>query len=73
VLCVRVRARAVGGAANESVRRQVARAFALPAGAVTLRAGARSRTKVLEVAGGDPARLAALLGPGSSDRNPARS
>jgi uncharacterized protein len=60
VLKVRVRAAPEDGAANEAVRRLVAKAAGRPASAVTLSAGATARMKTLLVAG-DPAALAAAL------------
>jgi len=39
----------------------VARAFGVPRGAVTLVTGATSRTKIIDVADGDPAVLTRLL------------
>jgi uncharacterized protein YggU (UPF0235/DUF167 family) len=50
-LVVRVRAPAEAGKANEEARRVLADALGVPAGAVRLRAGGRSRTKVFEVTG----------------------
>ena len=60
-LVVRVSARAVGGQATEAALAAVAAAFGLRRRAVTLIAGASSRTKVLEVEGADPATLSRLL------------
>ena len=64
VLVVAVTARAVDGRATEACRRAVADALGVHARAVSLRRGATSRTKLLDV-DGDPealaARLAALL------------
>jgi len=62
-LVVRVRARAVDGRATAAALTAVAAAFGVRPGAVTLVAGATSRTKVVNVAGADPAVLARLLGP----------
>jgi len=62
-LVVRVRARAVDGRATAAALTAVAAAFGVRPGAVTLLAGATSRTKVVNVAGADPAALARLLGP----------
>ncbi|GGL22501.1 DUF167 domain-containing protein [Phycicoccus endophyticus] len=64
VLLVAVGERAVDGAATTAACRAVAEAFGLRPRQVTLVSGARSRTKVLEVAVDDAegrARLAALL------------
>jgi uncharacterized protein YggU (UPF0235/DUF167 family) len=60
-LIVRVSARAVDGKATEAALTSVARAFGVPRRAVTLITGASSRTKVIDVAAGDPAVLAQLL------------
>jgi uncharacterized protein YggU (UPF0235/DUF167 family) len=63
-LVVAVTARAVDGAANEAVVAAVADAFGLRKRDVTLVAGGRSRSKVLELAGEEPAlqgRLRSLL------------
>ena len=60
-LVVRVRERAVDGRATEAALTTVAAAFGVPRRAVTLVAGAASRTKTVEVAGADPAVLARLL------------
>jgi hypothetical protein len=60
-LVVRVSARAVDGQATEAALAAVAIAFGLRRRAVTLVAGATSRTKILEVAGADPAALSRLL------------
>ena len=61
-LVVRVSARAVDGQATAAALDAVATAFGVRRRAVTLVAGATSRTKVVEVAGADPAVLARLLG-----------
>jgi uncharacterized protein len=61
-LVVRVSARAVDGQATAAALDAVATAFGVRRRAVTLVAGATSRTKVVEVAGGDPAVLGRLLG-----------
>ena len=67
-LVVRVSARAVDGQATEAALTAVAAAFRVRRRAVTLVAGATSRTKVLEVEGAEPATLNRLLtlasGPG---------
>jgi uncharacterized protein len=60
-LVVRVSARATGGQATAAALAAVAAAFGVSRRDVTLVTGAASRTKVLEVAGGDPALLARLL------------
>jgi uncharacterized protein len=60
-LVVRVSARAVDGRATAAALAAVAAAFGLRPAAVTLVTGATSRTKVVEVAGADPAVLDRLL------------
>lgn len=60
-LVVRVGARAVDGAANRAALAALAAAFGVRPAAVSLVSGATSRTKVVEVAGADPAVLAELL------------
>ena len=60
-LIVRVSPRAVDGQATEAALAGVAAAFGLRRRAVTLVAGASSRTKILEVEGADPAALSRLL------------
>lgn len=60
-LVVRVSARAVDGKATEAALRAVAAAFGVRRGAVTLVTGASGRTKIVEIAGGDPRVLADLL------------
>jgi uncharacterized protein len=60
-LVVRVGARAVEGKATEAALAAVADAFGIRRGAVTLVAGASGRTKIIDVAGGDPRVLADLL------------
>ena len=60
-LIVRVSAPAVDGRATEAALRAVAAAFGVRRRAVTLITGAASRTKIVEVTGGDPADLARLL------------
>ena len=65
VLKVRVRAVPEDGAANEAVRRLLAKALGLPASAVSLEAGATARLKTFLIAGeAEPlaAALAALTG-----------
>ncbi len=64
-LIVRVSARAVDGRATEAALTAVAAAFGVRRRAVTLIAGAASRTKILEVDGADPDTLSRLLRPGS--------
>jgi uncharacterized protein YggU (UPF0235/DUF167 family) len=61
-LIVQVSARAVDGQATESALRAVAEAFSVRRDAVTLVSGATSRTKIIEVDGGDPGTLSRLLG-----------
>ena len=63
-LVVRVGAQAVDGRATRAALAAVADAFGVRRDAVTLVTGKTSRTKVVEVAGGDPRVLADLLGPG---------
>ena len=60
-LVVRVSARAVDGAATAAALAAVADAFAVRPGAVTLVSGATSRTKIVDVDGGNQADLARLL------------
>lgn len=60
-LIVRVAQRAVDGKATEAALAAVARAFGVRRRAVTLVTGATSRTKVIDVAGGDPAVFDELL------------
>jgi len=60
-LIVGVSARAVDGKATEAALTSVASAFGVRRSAVTLIAGTSSRTKIVEVAGGDPAVLTQLL------------
>jgi uncharacterized protein len=61
-LVVRVAARPVEGQATEAALAAVAEAMGVRHRQVRLVSGPTSRTKVVEVDGGDPARLAALLG-----------
>lgn len=63
-LVVRVSAPAVDGRATQAALAAVADAFGVRRDAVTLVTGKTSRTKVVEVTGGDPRVLADLLGPG---------
>ena len=60
-LVVRVSARAVDGQATEAALAAVAGAFGVRRRAVTLVAGASSRTKIVEVEGADTAALNRLL------------
>jgi uncharacterized protein YggU (UPF0235/DUF167 family) len=60
-LVVRVSARAVDGRATEAALTAVAGAFGVRRSAVTLVSGASSRTKIVDVAAGDPRILADLL------------
>ena len=60
-LVVRVAERAVDGRATAAALRAVAAALGVRPSAVTLVSGASSRTKIVEVAGADPERVAALL------------
>ncbi len=60
-LVVRVSARAVEGQATEAALTAVAAAFGVRRRAVTLVAGASSRTKIVEVEGADPETLGRLL------------
>jgi uncharacterized protein YggU (UPF0235/DUF167 family) len=62
-LVVRVRERAVDGQATAAALAAVAAAFGVHRHAVTLIAGASSRTKIVDVADGDPAALERLLAP----------
>ena len=64
-LVVRVSARAVGGKATKAALSALAAVLGVPRGAVTLVAGASSRTKIVDVTGADPAVVSRLLaGPG---------
>ncbi|HEX9538421.1 MAG TPA: DUF167 domain-containing protein [Streptosporangiaceae bacterium] len=60
-LIVRVTARAVGGQATEAALAAVADAFGVRRRAVTLVTGRTSRTKVIDIADGDPSVLDHLL------------
>jgi uncharacterized protein len=60
-LVVQVSARAVAGKATEAALAAVADAFGVRRRAVTLIAGATSRTKIIEVDGADPDTLSRLL------------
>jgi uncharacterized protein len=66
-LVVRVSARPVDGHATEAALVALAAAFGVRRRAVTLVAGASSRTKVIEVEGADPAALGRLLRQGDRD------
>jgi hypothetical protein len=61
VLVVRVAQRAVGGQATAAALAAVAVAFGVRTRDVKLVAGATSRDKIVDVAGGNPAVLARLL------------
>jgi uncharacterized protein len=64
-LVVRVRERAVDGRATEAALTAVADALAVLRRAVTLLAGATTRTKLLDIPDADPTTVARLLdGPG---------
>ena len=60
-LRVRVAAAPADGAANESVRRIVARTLGVPPSRVSIAAGAASRTKVIDVEGLDQTAVRARL------------
>jgi uncharacterized protein YggU (UPF0235/DUF167 family) len=60
-LVVRVSARAAGGQATAAALAAVAAPFGVPRSAVTLVAGAASRTKIVDVAGADQAVMDQLL------------
>ena len=60
VLKIRVRAAPADGAANDAVRRVLAKALGRPASAVDLQAGATARVKTFVVTG-DPAELCEIL------------
>ena len=59
---LRVRSPAEGGRATEEARRLLAVALRVPRSAVTLRTGARSRTKVFEIEGLSGSELASRMG-----------
>ena len=61
-LVVRVTKRAVDGEATAATLAALAAAFGVSRHDVTLVAGARSRMKIVDVAGADPALLEQLLG-----------
>jgi uncharacterized protein YggU (UPF0235/DUF167 family) len=56
-IVIRVRAVPEGGRATDEARRALAKAAGVPASAVRLRVGARTRTKVFDVRGVDGADL----------------
>ncbi len=60
-LKIRLAAPPVDGKANEALIRFIADTLKLPKNAVNLKSGQASRRKVLEVSGGDPSALAALI------------
>ncbi len=60
-LIVRVTARPVDGQATEAALAAVAAAFGVRRRSVTLVSGSTSRTKVIDIAGGDPSVLDRLL------------
>jgi uncharacterized protein YggU (UPF0235/DUF167 family) len=60
-LVVRVSARAADGQATAAALAAVAAAFGVPRNSVRLMSGAASRTKIVDVPGGDPAVLDRLL------------
>ncbi len=60
-LVVRVSARATGGQATAAALTALAAAFDVPRSAVTLVAGATSRSKIVDVAGADQAVMDQLL------------
>ena len=60
ILRARVAARPVEGAANDAILRLVAEAVGVPKRHVSLRSGAASRSKVLEIEGVEPERLRSL-------------
>jgi len=62
-LCVRVRARPVEGAANDEVLQVLAKALRVPRRALTVRRGARSRTKRIAVSDLSAATIRARLAP----------
>jgi uncharacterized protein len=62
-LVVRVAPRASDGKATEAALAAVATAFGLRRDAVSLVTGATSRTKIIQITGGDPAVLQQLLSP----------
>ena len=67
---VRVRAAPEGGRATEEARRALAEALGVPGSAIELCRGARSRTKVFEVAGLDQQQAAMRLRATGTDSLP---
>ena len=67
-LRVRVAAPPVEGAANEELRRTLARAFDVPVRAVELTGGQTSKTKRVRIKGADAQRLLRLLGADAPDK-----
>ena len=65
-LVVRVSAQAVDGRATQAALNAIAEAFGVRRHDVTLVTGAASRTKIVDVAGADPAVLVRLLTSGDS-------
>jgi uncharacterized protein (TIGR00251 family) len=65
-LVVRVTQPASDGKATEAALAAVAKAFGLRRDAVSLVSGATSRTKIVQIAGGDPEVLSHLLSPPNS-------
>ncbi len=61
---MRVKERAEGGRATEAALVAVAGAFGVRRAEVRLVTGRTSRTKIVEVAGGDPGELSRLLAAG---------
>jgi uncharacterized protein YggU (UPF0235/DUF167 family) len=61
-LIVRVRAAPHGGHANAACLKILAEALDVPRQAVTIVAGARAKSKIVEVEGADPTRLHTFLG-----------
>ena len=62
ILIVRVRAAPHEGRANAACVRALAEALGVPRQAVRIAAGERSKSKIVEVRGADPARIDTLLG-----------
>ncbi|MFL5613873.1 MAG: DUF167 domain-containing protein [Gemmatimonadaceae bacterium] len=65
-LKVRLQAPPVDDAANEALVQLIATALGLPRGAVRIIAGARARSKVVEVVGASPEQIAQLATKSSS-------
>lgn len=59
VISVRVRSAPEGGKASEEARHVLAEALGIPPSRISLRSGARSRSKVFEVTGMDEATILA--------------